>query len=285
MRWQHPELGLLNPDTFLPLAEEMGLAVAIDRWVCQQVCRQLRQWQEQQLYPSVSINFSGAHLSEPDVVDNVRSLLEQHSINPSQLTIEVTESTMIADQNCAVSTLEQIKQMGIRVSLDDFGTGYCSLAYLSKFPVDVLKIDRSFIRDVGIKDVGLSARTAHSPSSEVLNSEVLSAEVTSSGIDRLNIDRTDAERLEIDRTAPYLEDTCLDRQTSRLYTNEAIVQSVLALADTLGIQVVAEGIEQASQCKWLQQRECTYGQGNFFANAVTQHSAQSMLSRQSITVV
>ena len=221
VRWQHPELGLLNPNTFLPLAEEMGLSVSIDRWVFQQVCHQLWQWQTQDLYPTVSVNLSGAHLSEPDVADYVQSLLERYPINPSQLTVEVTESTMVADQNRAISTLQRLQQMGLRVSLDDFGTGYCSLTYLSQFPVDMLKIDRSFICEVG----------------------------------------ADGSQ-----------------------TNEAIVDSVLSLADTLGIQVVAEGIECATQYHWLQQRKCMYGQGNFFAAAMTGQSAQLILNRQSVNV-
>lgn len=236
VRWQHPELGLLKPSAFLPLAEEMGLVVAIDRWMFQRACRQLWVWQEQQLYPSVSVNLSGSHLAQSDVVDMVRAALERYPIDPAQLTVEVTESVMVSDPHRAISTLKQLREIGLKVSLDDFGTGYCSLAYLSQFPVDVLKIDRSFVSDVG---------------------------------------QCDAHRISID----------LAQRESRAHINEAIVQSILTLADALEIQVVAEGIEYPSQCSWLRERQCAYGQGNFFAKAISHHSARMMLSGESIDVV
>ena len=145
VRWQHPTLGLLSPDRFLPLAEEMGLIVDIDRWVLETACQQLESWQSEQLTPSLSVNLSGMQLSQPDVVPFVRSLLSRYAIAPSQLNLEVTESVLIAEPTQAIATLRQLRQMGLRVSLDDFGTGYSSLEYLSQFPVDVLKIDKSFI--------------------------------------------------------------------------------------------------------------------------------------------
>ncbi|MEL6938556.1 MAG: EAL domain-containing protein [Cyanobacteria bacterium J06598_1] len=145
VRWQHPDFGLLSPKDFLPLAEETGLIVDIDRWVLEQVCQQLQAWQTADLYPSVSVNFSGLHLGYLDVVAVVRELLTRYAVDPSQLTIEVTEGVMIADPTQAISTLKQLRSLGLRLSLDDFGTGYCSLSYLSQLPADMLKIDRSFI--------------------------------------------------------------------------------------------------------------------------------------------
>ena len=149
VRWQHPSLGLLGPDRFLPLAEEMGLIVEIDRWVLEAACQQLVKWRAEQLYPSLSVNLSGVQLSRPDVAAFVRSLLSRYAVSPSQLNLEVTESVMIAEPIQAIDTLRQLKEMGLRLSLDDFGTGYSSLEYLHQFPVDVLKIDKSFISTMG----------------------------------------------------------------------------------------------------------------------------------------
>lgn len=149
VRWQHPEEGLLSPDAFLPLAESMGLLVNIDRWVLQQVCQQLQSWQSRGMQPYVSVNLSGPHLDRPDLVDYVDCMLGRYAIAPNQLNMEITESVMIADPHQAMTTLGKLRTMGLRVSLDDFGTGYSSLGYLQQFPVDVLKIDRSFVQKLG----------------------------------------------------------------------------------------------------------------------------------------
>lgn len=152
VRWQHPTRGLLSPNDFLPLAEEMGLTVAIDRWVMQTACQQLSLWCEQSSFcsrTSLSVNLSAVHLSQPDLVAYIQELLSQYPIAPHQLNVEITESVMIADPEGAIATLRQLRLLGVRVSLDDFGTGYSSLGYLLQFPVDVLKIDRSFVRSLG----------------------------------------------------------------------------------------------------------------------------------------
>ena len=255
VRWQHPKLGLLKPEIFLPLAEKMGLAVSIDRWVLQHVCRQLCQWRAQHLYPSVSVNFSGSHLAELDLIDNVRATLERYPITPSQLTIEITENVMVSDPQRTISVLEELRQMGLRISLDDFGTGYCSFAYLSQFPVDVVKIDRLFVSGIGTGEIGVSEQVG--------------------SFERVREHRDYEESKQT--ASPRL---ALELSTTRSRTNEAIVQSILSLADTLGFEVVAEGVEHPSQCSWLRQRKCNYGQGLFFATAITQRSAQSMLSSQ-----
>ena len=150
VRWQHPKLGLLRPQAFLPAAEKTALMIDIDRWVFEQVCRQLLVWQSEGLFPSLNVNFSGAHFSQPDVVETVEALLSRSSINPAQLTIEVTENVMIANPKKAAATLRQLQRLGLGLSLDDFGTGYSSLAYLSQLPVNSLKIDRSFISALGL---------------------------------------------------------------------------------------------------------------------------------------
>jgi diguanylate cyclase len=145
VRWQHPERGLLLPNDFLPLAEAMGSSAPIDRWVLQQVCQQLVVWQAFRLSPSVSVNLSATHLAQLDLVKYIQNLLACYPIDPQQLNLEVTESILIADLDQAVKTLGQIKRLGVSVSLDDFGTGYSALSYLSRLPVDVLKIDRAFV--------------------------------------------------------------------------------------------------------------------------------------------
>lgn len=165
VRWQHPEQGLLRPADFLPLAEKMGLIAAIDRWVLKTVCQQLNSWQTNldrqhfNIRPCLSINLSADYLSQPSLdvrglnklglVDYVRSLLTHYSIAPQQINLEITESVMITDPQQAMETLRLLREMGLKVSLDDFGTGYSSLSYLHQFPVDVLKIDRSFVHYLG----------------------------------------------------------------------------------------------------------------------------------------
>jgi diguanylate cyclase (GGDEF)-like protein len=150
VRWQHPKQGLLAPGDFLPLAEEMGLIVAIDRQVMQIACQQLVMWQRQLggMRPSLSVNLSGIHLDRPDLVNYIQLLLKRYPIAPQQLNLEVTESVMIADPQRAIATLRQIRALGLSVSLDDFGTGYSSLSYLHQLPVDILKIDRFFVRSL-----------------------------------------------------------------------------------------------------------------------------------------
>jgi len=149
VRWQHPEEGLLCPSAFLPLSDAMGLTVNIDRWVLKQVCQQLQVWKKRGRYPYVSVNLSGPHLDRADLVDHIQYMLTKYAVSPQQLNMEITESVMITDPQRAINTLRQLRQLGLRVSLDDFGTGYSSLGYLQQFPVDVLKIDRSFVKRLG----------------------------------------------------------------------------------------------------------------------------------------
>ncbi|MEL7143345.1 MAG: bifunctional diguanylate cyclase/phosphodiesterase [Cyanobacteria bacterium J06573_11] len=149
VRWQHPTRGLLFPVDFLPLAEELGLIVEIDRWVMAQACQQLLVWEAIGLQPSVSVNLSGVHLSQPDLVDYVQSVLEDYPVDPRQLNLEVTESVMISHPEQVIETLHRLRDMGLKVSLDDFGTGYSSLGYLQQLPVDILKIDQSFVQCLG----------------------------------------------------------------------------------------------------------------------------------------
>ncbi len=149
VRWRHPVHGLISPARFIPLAEETGLILAIGRWVLRQACEDLMRWHDQGLdLPSVSVNVSPRQFSDGTFLPTVRQVLEQTGINPSCLDLEITESVMTGDVERAVSILQQLKDIGVTLSMDDFGTGYSSLNYLKTFPIDTLKIDQTFVRDV-----------------------------------------------------------------------------------------------------------------------------------------
>ena len=148
VRWQHPDRGLLPPSEFLPLAEETGETAVIDEWVLRQACRQLHEWQTR--YPGrtphrVAVNVSSRQFTRLEWVLLVEEVLKEHNLSPENLRLEVTENAMIDSPNAAIEMLSRFKRMHLEVSLDDFGTGYSSLSYLHRFPVDTLKIDRSFV--------------------------------------------------------------------------------------------------------------------------------------------
>jgi diguanylate cyclase (GGDEF)-like protein/PAS domain S-box-containing protein len=150
LRWHHPIRGTIQPDQFIPLAEETGLIVPIGRWVLRQGCRQARRMHDM-LGPgapvTMSVNVSLKQLQDHGIVDDVRSALADAGLPPESLTLEITETVLMADTQLAVERLLELKELGVRLALDDFGTGYSSLSYLSRFPVDILKMDRSFLRD------------------------------------------------------------------------------------------------------------------------------------------
>jgi diguanylate cyclase (GGDEF)-like protein/PAS domain S-box-containing protein len=153
VRWEHPEHGYVSPLKFIPVAEETGLIIQIGAWVLREACQQLRVWQEQ--FPSdpplsMSVNLSGKQLSQPDLIDRISQILNETGVEASTLKIEITESAIIENIDDAAMTLRRIKALGIRLSLDDFGTGYSSLSYLHRFPIDTLKIDRSFVSRINL---------------------------------------------------------------------------------------------------------------------------------------
>ncbi len=202
LRWHHPERGMLGPDTFIPLAEEMGLIVPIGRWVLREACRQARQMQT--MLPadpplSMSVNLSVKQLQHSDIASDVRDALAESGLAAGSLTLEITETVLMTDTDIAVQRLGELKQLGVRLAMDDFGTGYSSLSYLSRFPVDILKMDRSFLRD------------GASP------------------------------------------------------TASALASAVIALGETLQLEVVAEGIEFPEQWLGLRELGCGSGQGFLFA--------------------
>jgi predicted signal transduction protein with EAL and GGDEF domain len=201
IRWHSAELGTVPPSRFIPVAEECGLIHPIGRWVLDEACRQCSSWQQQGLSSLVmSINLSAAQLAEPDLVDLVRQCIERHHCDPCGLELEITESHLMADAVAANEKLVAIKALGLQLSIDDFGTGYSSLAYLKRFPIDKLKIDQSFVRDM-------------------------------------------------------LDDPA----------DMAIVRAIVVLGHTLGLKVVAEGVEQKEQAEQLRQLGCDELQGYYFS--------------------
>ncbi|HRD48770.1 MAG TPA: EAL domain-containing protein [Candidatus Contendobacter sp.] len=203
VRWQHPRRGLVPPNDFIPLAEETGLIREVGAWVLEWVCRTLRQWQHIGLRIPVSVNLSSVQILRGLTVGAVRDLLERYDLRPEQLAFEITESVLISDTLQAQRWLEAVREMGIRVDMDDFGTGYSSLAYLKRFPIDRIKIDRSFVRDI------------------VVNAN-----------------------------------------------DRSLVEAVLAMASSLHLQVVAEGVEDAEQLALLRRLGCEYAQGFYFSRPV-----------------
>jgi len=152
VRWQHPERGLVSPVEFISLAEETGLIVPIGHSVLTQACLQAQRWREASRGESptrISVNFSARQFAEPGIIEQTFQVLRETGLEPSCLKLEVTESVIMERPDVAAVTLAQAKEKGIALALDDFGTGYSSLTYLQQFPVDTLKIDRSFVSQIG----------------------------------------------------------------------------------------------------------------------------------------
>jgi diguanylate cyclase (GGDEF)-like protein len=148
VRWHHPERGLVSPTDFISVAEDTGQIIHLGKWVLDRACRQMKQWQDQ--YPeyrnlTLSVNLSGKQFLQPNLVEQIKGILDQTGFNPRNLQLEITESVVIENTEIVTEMLMRLHELGIQLSMDDFGTGYSSLSYLHNFPIDVLKIDRSFI--------------------------------------------------------------------------------------------------------------------------------------------
>jgi diguanylate cyclase (GGDEF)-like protein/PAS domain S-box-containing protein len=181
LRWQHPERGAILPDQFIPLAEETGLIIPIGRWVLREACRQAARLPE--VAPrtplTMSVNLSVKQLQSDTIVDDVRRALRESDLDPSLLVLEITESVMMADTDLAVQQLHDLKALGVRLAMDDFGTGYSSLSYLSRLPVDILKMDRSFLMSGHETDSSLAAAI-------ISLGKSLKLDVVAEGIERID---------------------------------------------------------------------------------------------------
>jgi diguanylate cyclase (GGDEF)-like protein/PAS domain S-box-containing protein len=201
LRWQHPELGMVPPSRFIPLAEDSGLIIPIGDWVLKRACRQMKAWQALGIAPRrIAVNLSVRQFKQKDLAQRIATILERTGFAPQSLELEITESMVMQDPDEAVEILDRLHRMGICLAIDDFGTGYSSLNYLKRLPVDFLKIDRSFVREI--------------PS-----------------------DREDV----------------------------AITRAVIALAKSLDLRVIAEGVETEAQRAFLEAEGCDEAQGYLFA--------------------
>ncbi|HJV17025.1 MAG TPA: EAL domain-containing protein [Bacillales bacterium] len=149
LRWNHPNWGTIPPADFIPLAEETGQIIEIGEWVLKTVCKQMKEWEESGLVPiRIAVNFSAQQFLQKELIDNIKKTLREMDIDPNLIEIEITESVLMGNEDHIIKTLNQLRNLGIWISIDDFGMGYSSLNYLRRFPVNILKIDKSFIRDI-----------------------------------------------------------------------------------------------------------------------------------------
>lgn len=214
VRWQHPVRGLISPLDFIPVAEEGGQIVQIGQWVLREACFQIQRWQEK--FPAdkplyMTVNLSARQFTQPDLIDQIRDILTETGVDPAYLKLEITESMVMDDFESAAAMLFQLRALGVRLSIDDFGTGYSSLTYLHRFPIDTLKIDRSFV-------------------------------------------------------------ACMDKE------NMEIVRTILMLAENLGMDAVAEGVETQEQLTLLRSLNCQNGQGFFFSKPLDVAGAEAIIS-------
>ena len=220
LRWQHPTLGFVSPTEFIPIAEETGLIIPLGTWVMSEACKQLNLWRVQ--FPkaeiTMSVNFSSKQFEQPQVVEFIKKIIDTNNLQSKHIHLEITESLLVEDTQQVAEVLRQLKSLGVILCLDDFGTGYSSLSYLHRFPIDILKIDRSFV-------MGMSS------------------------------DDDDNSKIEI-------------------------IQTILALAENMYINVVAEGIETKAQLTKLKALRCKYGQGYFFSKPLESKAIEKILATQ-----
>lgn len=215
VRWFHPVQGFISPAQFIPIAEETGLIIPLGRWILSEACRQMQRWQTEFAHSSLrymSVNLSGRELLQPDIIDCISQILTETGLKPTHLKLEVTESSLITNTEVAGNRLKHLSKTGIQLSLDDFGTGYSSLSYLHRFPVNHLKVDRSFVKDL-----------------------------------------------------------CENQESLK------ITESIVVLAHSLNMQVIAEGVENQAQLNQLKSLGCEYVQGFLFSPAIPAAAAAQLL--------
>ncbi|MGI8998028.1 MAG: EAL domain-containing protein [Pyrinomonadaceae bacterium] len=216
VRWQHPERGMIYPVNFIPIAEETGLIVPLGLLVLEEACRQTRHWQER--FPMepplcISVNLSGKQFAQPDLIEDIKGILAATDFDPCCLKLEITESVVMENPESTAAMLQQLRGIGVQLNIDDFGTGYSSLSYLQRFPINSLKVDRSFISSMSGRD-----------------------------------------------------------------ENSEIVRTIITLAHTLGMDVVAEGVETPEQLSQLRALHCGSAQGNLFSPALSAAAAEQLLA-------
>ncbi len=218
IRWQQSELGMIYPDDFIPLAEETGQIFSIGEWVLNEACRQNKAWQEMGFQPiRIAVNLSGLQFMQDDLGLKIAQILKTTALNPEDLELEITESIMMKNIDDTISTIIDFTNMGIGVSIDDFGTGYSSLSYLKKFPLESLKIDKSFVSDI-----------------------------------------------------PEDKDDMM------------ITAAIISMAKSLGLKVVAEGVEKKQQIEFLKEHQCDLMQGYYFSRPVPAKEFEKLLAKQYI---
>jgi EAL domain-containing protein (putative c-di-GMP-specific phosphodiesterase class I) len=216
IRWQHKTLGMVSPVKFIPLAEQTGLIVDIGMWVLEQVCLWLKK-NCAHAFPAlcVSVNLSALEFKHPNLVSSIREILIKTKVDPKMIELELTESVAVNDVNKCVALMDELRALGLKITIDDFGTGYSSLSYLRNLPLDVIKIDQAFVR-----------------------------------------------QLETDGNS------------------QAIVQAILALAKGLGMETIAEGVENKAQLDLLTQFGCGFFQGFLFSRPVCEEDFLTMLGQE-----
>lgn len=214
VRWRHPEYGMVPPGRFIPIAEDTGLILPIGAYVLREACTQVKQWRDLGLpVVRVAVNLSAHQFRQPDLVDSIHRVLEQAGIPADLIGLELTESAVMHNADAAIQTLGKLHQMGFQISIDDFGTGYSSLSYLTKFPIDLLKIDRSFVQMLGTEQAG-----------------------------------------------------------------EEIVSAVVAMAHSLKMRVIAEGVETSRQLTMLRDLSCDEIQGYYFSRPIPDQEFAALMA-------
>jgi diguanylate cyclase (GGDEF)-like protein/PAS domain S-box-containing protein len=218
IRWHHPTRGMVPPFEFIPLAEETGLILSIGLWVLQTACAQLRRWQDSPAtaHLQLAVNVSARQFRQVDFMEQIVTVLRQTGARPDQLKLELTESVALDNVDDTIAKMNALRALGLRFSMDDFGTGQSSLSYLTRLPLDQLKIDQSFVRNIGIQ-----------------------------------------------------------------HTDALIVQTIIGMAHSLGIDVIAEGVETEAQRAFLERHGCTLWQGYLFSRPVPLEHFEQLMAQQS----